>query len=152
MFPNARISCVDWFANAEAEAAFDQNTAPFADRLEKLPGTSVDVLLKLTAHGRRFDLMYIDGDHQFDAVMMDTILSWPLLRVGGFLIWDDYLWSHPDVPNLTPKAAIDAWLATRKPSTRYVFAGAQVCVQKTASDPILRDMSGKLIAPPAERP
>ena len=145
LFPRATITAVDWFANPEADAAFDFNTEPFADRLEKIPGTTWEVLHRLAADRRRFDLIYIDADHRFDAVLMDTILSWPLLREGGFLVWDDYVWSHPAVEaRFNPKPAIDAWLATRSPQVEVVFAATQICVKKLAADPEVRDMSGRI--------
>jgi hypothetical protein len=37
-----------------------------------------------------FDFIYIDGDHTDLCVMDDAVLSWPLLRVGGIMIFDDY--------------------------------------------------------------
>ena len=102
------------------------------------------MLHRLAADNRRFDLIYIDADHRFDTVLLDTILSWPLLKPGGFLVWDDYIWSHPAVETrFNPKPAIDAWLKTRMPAVEVVFAGTQVCVRKTADDPEVRDMSGR---------
>lgn len=141
LFPKARITAVDWFANKDAEANFNSNTAHFADRLEKVQGTTWDVLSRFSAERRRFDVIYIDADHRFDGVMLDTILSWSLLRVGGYLVWDDYLWSMPEIRPLHTKPAIDAWLATRSKFVDVVFAGWQVCVRKIAPDPEITDMA-----------
>jgi hypothetical protein len=143
LFRNARITAVDWFANAGAETNFDHNTAPFTDRLEKVKGTTWDVLSGFAAEKRSFDVIYIDADHRFDSVLLDTILSWSLLRVGGYLVWDDYLWW---VPGLIPqrcaaKPAIDAWLAARPSSVQVVFAGWQVCVRKITAEPEVLDMA-----------
>jgi len=143
LFPKARITAVDWFANEDAEANFDRNTEHFAERLDKVAGTTWDVLSRLHAEDRRFDVIYIDADHRFDAVLLDTIWSWSLLRVGGYLIWDDYLWSQPEVGPLDTKPAIDAWLKTRSEFLEVVFAGEQVCVRKIAPDPQIRDMALK---------
>jgi Methyltransferase domain len=143
LFPKAQITAVDWFANADAVANFDHNTAPFKDRIDKVKGTTWEVLSRFSLEDRRFDLIFIDADHRFDSVLLDTILSWPMVRVGGCLIWDDYLWSHPDVPMLSPKRAIDTWLATRWKFIEVVFAERQVCVRKLAEDPSLVDMAYK---------
>ena len=144
LFPEARITAVDWFSNEDANARFDHNTRPFEGRLEKTAGTTWDVLNRLGGEGRRFDVIYIDADHRFDTVLLDTVLSWPLLRPGGYLIWDDYLWSAPDWPaNLNPKPAVDSWLASRADSVEVVFAGEQICVRKLRDDPVLQDMSGR---------
>jgi hypothetical protein len=141
LFPKAQITAVDWFANEEAEANFDYNTEPFADRVEKVRGTTYDVLPRLREEGRSFDLVYIDADHRFDAVLLDTVLSWSLVRVGGYLIWDDYLWGDPQIAPLYTKPAIDAWLSTRSPFYEVVFAEQEVCVRKTAPDPEIQDMA-----------
>jgi predicted O-methyltransferase YrrM len=141
LFPKAKIIAVDWFANVQANDRFDRNTASFSNRLEKIKGTTVDILMRFAQEGRTFDFIYVDADHCFDGVLLDTILSWPLLRKGGYLVWDDYLWTHPAVPHLNPKRAIDAWLASRRDSIDVVFAGYQVCVQKIADDTQITDMA-----------
>lgn len=37
-----------------------------------------------------FDFIYLDGDHVDLAVMDDAVLCWPLLKVGGFMVFDDF--------------------------------------------------------------
>lgn len=36
------------------------------------------------------DLVFIDGCHQFDYVKKDSINSFEILNLNGFLIWHDY--------------------------------------------------------------
>ena len=60
-----------------------------------------------------FDFIYIDGSHQAPDVLLDAILGFELLRVGGVMVFDDYLWQEP-LPEGTdlircPKIAIDAF-------------------------------------------
>jgi len=141
LFPTALITAVDWFANRNAEKNFDRNTAQFSNRLEKVKGTTWEALSGFKVAGRRFDVIYIDADHRFDAVLLDTILAWPMLRIGGYLIWDDYLWRRPEVGPLYTKPAIDAWLARRSRFVEVIFADYQVCVRKLAEDPEIRDMA-----------
>ena len=38
-----------------------------------------------------FDFIYIDGDHNGTCLLDDIVLCWPLLKVGGILIIDDYI-------------------------------------------------------------
>jgi hypothetical protein len=33
-----------------------------------------------------------DGSHRARDVLEDAVLSWPLLKVGGIMLFDDYLW------------------------------------------------------------
>lgn len=49
---------------------------------------SGDILPKLDKNS--YDLIYIDGDHHADAVYQDSVKSWPLLKSGGLLLWDDW--------------------------------------------------------------
>jgi hypothetical protein len=37
-----------------------------------------------------FDIIYIDGNHQPEYVLEDAVLSFRKLKVGGYLIFDDY--------------------------------------------------------------
>lgn len=78
--------------------------------------SSSDIALaKLIAAGMRgsFDLVYVDGSHQAPDVLCDAILGFKLLRVGGMMIFDDYLWFERlpggADPLRCPKPAIDAF-------------------------------------------
>jgi hypothetical protein len=77
---------------------------------------SHQALCKLIADGREeyFDLIYIDGSHQAPDVLTDAVLGFKLLRTGGILIFDDYLWEEPlpggPDPVRCPKPAIDAFV------------------------------------------
>jgi len=37
-----------------------------------------------------FDLIYCDGDHRCLPTLVDCVLAWPKLKVGGIMIMDDY--------------------------------------------------------------
>jgi hypothetical protein len=40
-----------------------------------------------------FDYVYIDGEHSYDAVKRDLSNYFPKIKVGGYLIGDDYGWT-----------------------------------------------------------
>ena len=40
--------------------------------------------------GRTFDLGFIDGNHRFDAVLLDLFYLGRLVRRGGIVVLDDY--------------------------------------------------------------
>ena len=60
-----------------------------------------------------FDFIYIDGSHQAPDVLLDAILGFELLRIGGIIVFDDYLWQEPlpggTDPIRCPKISIDAF-------------------------------------------
>jgi predicted O-methyltransferase YrrM len=37
-----------------------------------------------------FDLIFIDGDHHASNALLDICFAWPLLKIGGILVMDDY--------------------------------------------------------------
>ena len=61
----------------------------------------------------RFDLIYIDGSHRAPDVLFDAVVAFKLLKPGGLMIFDDYLWHDPSIesfdPLRNPKIAIDAF-------------------------------------------
>lgn len=40
------------------------------------------------------DLVFVDADHTYEFVKADTATAFKLLRSGGIIIWDDYLWNE----------------------------------------------------------
>ena len=54
------------------------------------PQTSVLAGRWFAAHGVRADLIYIDGSHEYDDVVLDLKLYWEILEPGGVLFGDDY--------------------------------------------------------------
>lgn len=38
------------------------------------------------------DIIFVDGDHSYKGVAADTKTAFQLLRPGGVIIWDDYIW------------------------------------------------------------
>jgi predicted O-methyltransferase YrrM len=107
--PDARMACIDVFTD-EIEANFDHNVkiSGQADRVLKHKGYSQDVLRGLEYDS--VDFVYIDGCHLASCALTDAVLSWDLLRPGGFMIFDDYLFGIDKAPSLRPKLAIDAFI------------------------------------------
>jgi hypothetical protein len=141
---DCRIVCIDTFAGgvehqtagpfaAEVpliEQRFDRNLAAFRGRVEKIRSASVPALQRLAAERRQFDLAYIDGSHMRDDVAEDSAHTWPLVRAGGIVIWDDYTWSPSAPPEERPQPAIDAFLAAHEGQYRLLAKGLQVIVRR----------------------
>jgi predicted O-methyltransferase YrrM len=145
------IHCVDSWGGGEehqargvdmvaVEARFDGNielakgAALHPVEVIKLKDRSDLALSKLLSSGKRnfYDFVYIDGSHQAPDVLCDAVLAFRLLKVGGYLVFDDYLWAAPnkDLVN-SPKFAIDSFTNTYSKKIRLVTAPiAQVYVQK----------------------
>ena len=137
LFPNARIVCVDPWTDypemselSRAEASFRQNIAEFCDRVRPIKGFSHAILPRLLDEGERFDVIFIDGSHAYADVVIDSLFSWKLLRPGGVLIWDDYLWRRADYGRLVPKLAIDQFLSAWRGGYTPLWAFKQVAIRK----------------------
>lgn len=76
-----------------------------------------------------FDFAYIDGDHSTAAVLSDSVLAFRLLKIGGMLIWDDYMWT---VLEDRPGPAIDAFLQCYAKKLEIIHKGQQVVIRRTS--------------------
>ena len=105
-FPHAKLTCIDtWQGSDEhagdarvqtSEEKFDSNMASFSDRVIKKKGFSSQVLPTLKGH--LYDVIYIDGSHYADDVLLDALNAWPLLKHDGIMIFDDILWKYKGYP------------------------------------------------------
>lgn len=127
------LTCVDPFTPYEGhgdyEVTFDANMAEIGagSRLVKIKGSSRRVLRHLPTN--HFDGIYIDGSHRTEDVLRDAVLSFDLVRVGGFILFDDYPFS-PDREHVV-KEAVDAFTSVFAESLRTVFVGWQLMVERT---------------------
>lgn len=90
--------------------------------------TTVEFLKKTT---EEFDFIYIDADHTTVGVLVDAELSWPLLKSGGLMAFDDYTWHHhTGDPRLEPKVGIDLFLHRHTGEYEVLAVNDQVWIEK----------------------
>lgn len=107
--PHSTITCVDTFDGGGGistqdiaklpgvEGRFDSNLREFNGRVDKHKLDSDGALRLFADQSRQFDIVYIDGDHQPEQVLRDSLGAWELLSGEAVMIWDDYD-SAPDTP------------------------------------------------------
>lgn len=107
---------------------FDDNVEQFNGEatLSKYAGTTSSFLID-NAY-LEADMIYIDASHQANDVLSDAVLSDNLLKPGGLLIFDDYIWG--DGSTNTPKPAIDAFLTCFANQYDVVHKAYQVILRK----------------------
>jgi predicted O-methyltransferase YrrM len=77
-----------------------------------------------------YDFIYIDGDHTAKAVAADAEGAWKLLKPNGILAFDDYMWGQDMPEHLTPRPAIDDFLAKHEGTYDLLTKEYQVWLQK----------------------
>lgn len=75
-------------------------------------GFSNKVLPSLILENKKYDIILIDGNHTAPYVMMDSVMSWELLKKDGIIIFDDYAWGLHKPTTLRPKESIDYFIKT----------------------------------------
>ncbi|HEX8145867.1 MAG TPA: class I SAM-dependent methyltransferase [Pyrinomonadaceae bacterium] len=143
---SGRLTCVDVFEQGKSQGVFDTTGRDSASmtaedrfdhnirqtgaghRVTKLKGLS-GVLLR-TLPLASYDFIYIDGSHTARDVLEDAVMAWPLLKPGGRITFDDYLWKDHPEPLLRPQMAIDAFLKVYEGHYRLVRCDYQVTLEK----------------------
>lgn len=146
---DARIDCLDLFAPdpvyGDYPARFRANTAAHAHKIRMWPGPSFDSLRRVEGP---YDIVYIDGWHSAFGALADGVMSWPLLKVGGVMIFDDYLWVPP---KLGPPPRLGWWerkklkwqgLSRREVSRMRQIASVAVDTPKLGVDGLLATLEG----------
>ena len=130
--PLSNIVCIDRFEDVGFPGygeRFQRNTGKYANRVEAIRAESIPALHGLLRGGRRFDLIFIDGCHVRDNVLIDSMLCWYLLGISGILIWDDY---DLDIASYSgPRGGIDQALKIYEGELVELRKASQVIVRKT---------------------
>ena len=145
-FEKANLTCVDtWEGGAEhksepklahavlsAEKKYDANLSGYEDRLIKYKGSSFQYFNDCFERDK-FDLIYIDGSHHADDLMIDAIKSFEMLKMGGVIIFDDYFWKHYTRTIDNPSGAINAFVRLKSDQLKVICFNYQLVVRKTNS-------------------
>ena len=133
------ITCIDTFEGSAEHLidfqhdlltlfqVFSHNISKFKNKVNIIKNKSQIALKQLN---EQYDFIYIDGDHTASSVIEDAILSFPLLKKGGIMIFDDYMWSCHKTPIDDPKPAIDSFLLIYADKINVLFINTQVIIQK----------------------
>jgi predicted O-methyltransferase YrrM len=77
-----------------------------------------------------YDFVYIDADHTTVGVLLDAEHSWPLLKSGGIMAFDDYTWGDHLPMHQRPKPGIDLFLLRHKGEYDVLAANLQYWIRK----------------------
>jgi predicted O-methyltransferase YrrM len=115
----------DW---KNVEQVYDEKLVKY-DGVIKYKGKSIKFMTDNS--DKKYDFIYIDGDHTEEAVYADAKLAWPLLKTGGILAFDDYTWQHESgLDSMRPAPAIDRFVAEHRDQLFVLEAEHQYWVGK----------------------
>lgn len=142
--PKCELTCVDTWGGSDEQNAnetesdevlkkieenFNENTRKFKDRLIKIKSTSLQYFAK-SNYRNYYDLIFVDGSHHCDDVIVDTVKAFEQLKVGGLLIFDDYFWFKYKRNLDNPMSAINSVLLTKNSHFKTIMVYEQVIIQK----------------------
>ena len=110
------------------ESNFDNNLKDHAAQFMKYKQTSTEFFKNNKIF---FDFIYIDGNHEFEAVLEDSINSWNYLNAGGVIVFDDYFWEYYEDLYRNPGYAINSFLKTIEQKYKIILTtNTQLFIQK----------------------
>ena len=137
-YPTARLTGIDIFDtstyNYKDNYFKNIEKSGFADKVTTIQDFSQLTLRSLPLGS--FDIIYIDGSHAKNDVLEDAVLSWRLLKEGGVLIFDDYMWAGHSFnktsndPVECPKLAIDPFVQCFDEHLEVIHNSRQLIVKK----------------------
>lgn len=135
----SNLTCVDTWAGADEhqgtsavqsiEEKFDRNLNLYLNKIQKFKGTSYQ-FFNQCAPDIKYELIYVDGSHYCDDVMIDAIKAFEHLNVGGILIFDDFLWIYYKNLLDNPAGAINNFLRLKKGQYKILSVDYQLTIQK----------------------
>lgn len=91
--PNVVLTTIDKIP-VSGRPDFNQRTAGFEKRIDRIVGESWSELPRLSENGCKFDFIFVDADHSFTGALDDMRDAWKLLQPGGVLMADDLFHKH----------------------------------------------------------
>lgn len=136
---NCKIICIDAFKGSPslsragvsldgARELFLQNMEAYKGRYRLIEGASQDVL-RTREFDDLIDVAYIDGSHTAANALSDLVLVYNLIKPGGIIFLDDYMWNYNTLPaHETPKVAIDAFMECYRSRVMYLYVDRKTVV------------------------
>lgn len=127
---NAELVSIDQSFNLEQRQRLLYNVSlhPRANMIDLRFGRSEFELSRIGPES--VDVIYVDGSHEAQTVLMDALSCYKILKPGGVMIFDDYEMSDTlyDPHCVSMKTALDAFLEVTK--AKIIYKGYQLSVTK----------------------
>lgn len=147
---NSELHCVDtWEGSIEYKKNFNNVKKKFKNDIEKTfkkhikdskhptkvkihKCTTTNYFLKFFSKHKNpfFDLIYVDASHDARNVILDAILSFKSLKIGGHIVFDDYEWNKMPKNYERPKVAIIAFNHIFRDNIKIIHKGYKMIIKK----------------------
>jgi len=136
---NIYLTCVDtWRGSNEplhkkidfnlVEKNFNKNIEAFNQDIKKHKCTSFEFFK--SKNPQKYDLIFIDGSHEFKDVLADAEASFKHIKKNGFIIFDDFNWFHYKDEKQNPAHAINVFLSDKINEFIIVYVGIVLIIKK----------------------
>lgn len=102
----------------------------YCDKVKIIQELSDKALPQLISQHNKYDLIFIDGNHVAPYVLMDSVMSWPMLKVGGYIVFDDYIWGSGNNVTLRPKKSIDSFCEIFADYTEEIYSNHRKIIRR----------------------
>jgi predicted O-methyltransferase YrrM len=130
--PGSRIYCVDPWMDyddyPEYKGRQEQGYNTFLSNINKLADINKFVIKRGLSHdivptfeNNFFDIIFVDGNHETEYVYRDGIMALQKVKVGGYIVFDDY-WLNANMWPQT-KVGIDRVIAEFKDKLDIIYNG-----------------------------
>ena len=137
---DSRLVDVDTWQGSDEEVHksldFNEVHKAYKEKIKELPVTPIAMttmrylLITNSVLKQVYRFIYVDADHTAAGVLLDGELSWPLLKKGGILAFDDYQWGAHLPVSKSPKLGIDLFLERHAGEYELLEQGLQVWLRK----------------------
>lgn len=148
---HSRLYCVDtWEGSEEYKKNFKNVKKTFKNEIEKdfkdnikkskypnkvkvFKNTTTDFFITFLKKEKQpiFNLIYVDASHDARNVICDAILSFKALKLGGFMVFDDYEWNKMPENYERPKVAVDSFVYIFRDNVEVTHTGYKLILKKT---------------------
>lgn len=118
------------FSNHKATWEHNVNESGFGQQIKAIQGFSHKILPILLADNKKYDLIFIDGNHTSAFVLTDAVMSFYLTKTQGVMIFDDYNWRPNLQDTFTPKLGVDSFINSFKDYLKEQELGTRKAVTK----------------------
>lgn len=133
---HCRLTAIDIFMDPAVEARFDRNMADYGTRVTKIKARAIPTMERMVLNEDTFfDVIYLDTGKRRVISHANSVLAWPLLRIGGIMIWDDFQWGQDKVETYQPGLGIRLFAEAFSHCMEVLYEGNQLIAKKISEWP-----------------